>query len=110
MHVARRIDSDQTVAVLARLAAVRGAPAHVRCDNGPELTAHALRDWCRYAGTETAFIEPGAPWQNAYVESFNAPTLRGRLYAALGPPVRGGRVRLVTGTTVPRTAGSRRSS
>src|SRR4051812_996475 len=72
MHVARRIDADQTVAVLERLAARGGAPAHVRCDNGPELTAHALRDWCRFSHTETAFIEPGAPWQNAYVESFNA--------------------------------------
>jgi putative transposase len=71
MHVARSVDADQTVAVLDALAAVRGAPVHVRCDNGPELTAHALRDWCRFARTETAFIEPGAPWQNAYVESFN---------------------------------------
>jgi putative transposase len=71
MHVARSIDADQTVAVLDRLANLRGAPTHVRCDNGPELTAHALRDWCRYSRTETAFIEPGAPWQNAYVESFN---------------------------------------
>jgi putative transposase len=72
MHVARRIDADQTVAVLDGLANVRRAPAHIRCDNGPELTAHALRDWCRYSRTETAFIEPGSPWQNAYVESFNA--------------------------------------
>ena len=71
MHVARRIDADQTVAVLDELADVRGAPAHVRCDNGPELTAHALRDWCRFSRAEAAFIEPGAPWQNAYVESFN---------------------------------------
>jgi putative transposase len=44
----------------------------VRCDNGPELTAHALRDWCRFTRAETAFIEPGAPWQNPFVESFNA--------------------------------------
>ena len=72
MHVARSVDADQTIAVLERLAAVRGAPAHVRCDNGPELTAHALRDWCRYSHTETAFIEPGSPWQNPFVESFNA--------------------------------------
>ena len=72
MHVARRIDADQTVAVLEQLAAERGAPAHIRCDNGPELTAHALRDWCRFSRTETAFIEPGSPWQNPYVESFNA--------------------------------------
>jgi putative transposase len=72
IHVARRIDADKTVSVLDALANARGAPGHVRCDNGPELTAHALRDWCRFKRTATAFIEPGSPWQNAYVESFNA--------------------------------------
>jgi putative transposase len=72
MVVERRIDADATVAALARVAAQRGAPRHIRCDNGPELTAHALRDWCRFATTATAFIEPGSPWQNPYVESFNA--------------------------------------
>jgi putative transposase len=71
IHVARRIDSDQAVNVLERLANTRGAPSFVRCDNGPELTAHALRDWCRFRRAGTAFIEPGSPWQNAYVESFN---------------------------------------
>jgi putative transposase len=40
-------------------------------DNGPELTATAMRDWCRFAEVATAFIEPGAPWQNGYNESFN---------------------------------------
>jgi putative transposase len=70
--VARRIDADATVAVLERLVGERGAPEHVRCDNGPELTGHALRDWCRFARAETAFIEPGSPWQNPYVESFGA--------------------------------------
>ena len=78
MHVDRSITADQTVEVLEQLAAERGAPAHVRCDNGPELTAHALRDWCRFSNptpdttTKTAFIEPGAPWENAFVESFNS--------------------------------------
>ena len=72
MHVARSINSDQTVAVLEGLAARRGAPANIRCDNGPELTAHALRDWCRFTAAATAFIDPGSPWQNPYVESFNA--------------------------------------
>ena len=70
--VARRIDADATVAVLERLAGERGAPEYIRCDNGPELTAHALRDWCRFTRTATAFIEPGSPWQNPYVESFGA--------------------------------------
>ena len=72
MLVERRIDAEQTVQLLERLVAVHGAPELVRCDNGPELTAHALRDWCRLSGTGTAFIDPGAPWQNPYVESFHA--------------------------------------
>jgi putative transposase len=72
MHVARSIDADQTVAVLERIAAQRGAPVHVRCDNGPEMTAHALRDWCRLTSTATSYIEPGSPWQNPFAESFNA--------------------------------------
>ncbi len=65
------IIADDTVKVLDRLARERGAPTYVRCDNGPELTAHALRDWCRFSMTETAFVEPGAPWQNPFVKSFN---------------------------------------
>src|SRR4051812_5421621 len=68
MDVATSITADDTVKTLERLARDRGAPVHVRCDNGPELTAHALRDWCRFSKAETAFIEPGAPWQNPFVE------------------------------------------
>ena len=69
----RRIDSDATVAVLEGLLASRGgAPQHIRCDNGPELTANALRDWCRFSGAGAAYIEPGSPWQNPYVESFGS--------------------------------------
>jgi putative transposase len=68
----RRIDADRTVATLERLVAERGAPEHVRCDNGPELTANALRDWCRFSRTGSAYIEPGSPWQNPYVESFGS--------------------------------------
>jgi putative transposase len=67
----RRIDTDQTVDVLDRLVGERGTtPGFVRCDNGPEMTAHALRDWCRFSKTGSAYIEPGSPWQNPYVESF----------------------------------------
>ena len=44
----------------------------MRCDNGPELTSYALRDWCRFSRTGTAFIEPGSPWENPFVESFNS--------------------------------------
>ena len=68
----RSITADATVATLERIVAERGAaPRYLRCDNGPELTAHALRDWCRFAGAASSYIEPGAPWENAYVESFN---------------------------------------
>jgi len=69
----RRIDSDRTVATLDRLVVQRGrAPEHIRCDNGPELTANALRDWCRFSRSESAYIEPGSPWQNPFVESFGS--------------------------------------
>jgi putative transposase len=71
MYVARSIDADKTVKELERLVAGRGAPEFVRMDNGTELTSHALRDWCRFSQTATAYIEPGSPWQNPYVESFN---------------------------------------
>ena len=71
-HAARSINAEQTVDVLANLVALRErTPQHIRCDNGPELVAETLKEWCRYAGTTLSYIEPGAPWQNPYVESFN---------------------------------------
>jgi putative transposase len=79
--VERRIDADATVKVLDRLVAERGtAPRFIRCDNGPELIANALRDWCRFTGSGTSYIEPGSPWQNPYVESFGG-RLRDELLA-----------------------------
>lgn len=74
-EAARSITAEDTVATLERLTALRGAtPEHIRCDNGPELIAHTLRDWCRLNTTATAYIEPGSPWQNPYIESFNGRT------------------------------------
>jgi putative transposase len=71
--VARRIDADATVGALERIVAERGtAPDRIRCDNGPELTANALRDWCRFSGTGSSYIDPGAPWENPFVESFGS--------------------------------------
>ena len=49
----------------------RGIPAHLRSDNGPEFTARAVRTWLQRVGAQTLFIEPGSPWENGYVESFN---------------------------------------
>jgi len=69
--VDRTIDADKVVATLDRIAAERGAPAYVRFDNGPEFVAAAVADWCRFNTTTTVFIEPGSPWQNAWIESFN---------------------------------------
>jgi hypothetical protein len=61
MQAERSITADQTVAQLEALVARRErAPRFLRCDNGPELTSHALRDWCRFSVTQTAFIQPGA--------------------------------------------------
>ena len=71
MRVGRSCDADEVVAVIEGLVATRGAPGHLRMDNGPELVAWALRDWCRLAGTATTYIEPGSPWENPFVESFN---------------------------------------
>ena len=60
--VAHSIDADATVACLDRIVARRGTlPEFIRCDNGPELTANALRDWCRCSGAGTSYIDPGSP-------------------------------------------------
>ena len=73
MHAARSINADRVVAGLEALVARRGrAPRFVRMDNGPELTSHALRDWCRFSTAGSVFIEPGCPWQNPFVESFHS--------------------------------------
>jgi transposase InsO family protein len=56
---------------LAELFLSRGVPAHIRSDNGPEFTAEAVRDWLGRIGVKTLFIQPGSPWENGYVESFN---------------------------------------
>ena len=68
----RRIDAGALVACLEQLASVHGALDYIRLDNGPELTANAVRDWCRFSGATTSYIEPGSPWQNPFVESFGS--------------------------------------
>lgn len=72
MLVQRNVDAETVVGALERLCGQREAPELLRCDNGPEMTAHTLRDWCTLSGTGTAFIEPGSPWQNPFVESFHS--------------------------------------
>ena len=71
IDVARRLRSDDVLARLTALFVRRGPPTYLRSDNGPEFTATAVRDWLRRVGVTTLFIEPGSPWENGYVESFN---------------------------------------
>jgi putative transposase len=66
------LNADDVVDCLDRIAMVRGYPVYLRMDNGPEFVAAAVRDWCQFNRTHTMFIEPGSPWQNAWIESFNA--------------------------------------
>lgn len=70
--VGRSIRAGDAVREIRRLVAIHGSPSFIRSDNGPEFVAKALRDDLASLGTETRYIEPGSPWQNAYVESFNA--------------------------------------
>ena len=90
IDVERSIDADGVVACLERLAAERGAPAYVRFDHGPEFIAYAVADWCRFNGTDTVFIDPGSPWQNAWIEIVQRPpTRRVPQRPALRLPARG---------------------
>jgi transposase InsO family protein len=81
IRVARKLGSADVVDVLADLFIARGVPAYIRSDNGGEFTAAAVKGWIGGIGAEPAFIEPGSPWENGYVESFNG-KLRDELLAA----------------------------
>jgi transposase InsO family protein len=70
--VARRITADDVQAKLEELFIERGVPDHLRSDNGPEFTATAVRDWLSRLSVQPLFITPGSPWENGYIESFNA--------------------------------------
>ena len=67
----RHIRSSDVIETLAQLMATRGVPEHIRSDNGPEFTARAIRQWLSRVGAKTLYIEPGSPWENGYIESFN---------------------------------------
>jgi putative transposase len=70
-RVNRRIRSQDVIGELFELFVLRGIPEHIRSDNGPEFTARAVRKWLGHLGVKTLFIEPGSPWENGYIESFN---------------------------------------
>ena len=72
IRVKRKLNSTDVIDALTDLFILRGPPAFVRSDNGPEFVAKDVRAWIAAVGAKTAFIEPGSPWENGYVESFNA--------------------------------------
>jgi putative transposase len=70
IEVERSITAEDVVGTLASLFRSRGEPAFIRSDNGPEFVARAIRQWLEVSGVRTLYIEPGAPWENAYSETF----------------------------------------
>lgn len=71
IQVGWRMPSVDVVAALEELVRQRGAPVHIRCDNGPEFIAETLESWAKGHGITVAHTEPGSPWQNGFNESFN---------------------------------------
>ncbi len=78
--VARRLRATDVLEALADLFVTHGAPVYLRSDNGPEFTARLVRAWLQALAVQTLFIEPGSPWENGYVKSFNG-KLRNELLA-----------------------------
>jgi putative transposase len=72
IEVARRLNSTNVLDCLGELFMSRGLPDYIRSDNGPEFVAEAVQKWITAVGAKTAYIEPGSPWENGYIESFNA--------------------------------------
>lgn len=72
ISVKRKLNSTDVIDALTDLFILRGMPKYIRSDNGPEFIAEAVRNWINAVGAKTAYIEPGSPWENGYVESFNA--------------------------------------
>ncbi|MCX8504429.1 MAG: IS3 family transposase [Beijerinckiaceae bacterium] len=72
IRVERSLKSADVIDVLSDLFILRGVPGHVRSDNGPEFVAKAVQEWIGAVGAKTAYIMPGSPWENGFIESFNA--------------------------------------
>jgi putative transposase len=72
IRVSRKLKAVDVIDTLADLFILHGVPGYIRSDNGPEFVAQAVQDWIAAVGAKTAYIEPGSPWENGYIESFNA--------------------------------------
>jgi transposase InsO family protein len=71
IKVGRSIRARDVIAVLEYLFMVRGTPKFIRSDNGPEFIADRIKKWLKQRHVGTLYIEPGSPWENGYIESFN---------------------------------------
>jgi len=71
IKVDRTLKAYDVIEQLAELFVERGTPDYIRSDNGSEFTADVVRGWLGRLGVKTLFIEPGSPWENGYIESFN---------------------------------------
>ena len=72
IRIDRRLKAIDVIDVLSDLFILRGVPEHIRSDNGPEFVAKAVQEWIGAVGSKTAYIAPGSPWENGFIESFNA--------------------------------------
>jgi putative transposase len=72
IRVSRKLKAVDVIDVLSDLFILRGVPGHVRSDNGPEFVAKAVQEWIAAVGAKAAYIAPGSPWENGFIESFNA--------------------------------------
>lgn len=72
IRIDRRLKAIDVIDVLSDLFILRGVPEHIRSDNGPEFVAKAVQGWIGAVGAKTAYIAPGSPWENGFIESFNA--------------------------------------
>ena len=72
IRVSRKLKGIDVIDVLSDLFILRGVPGHIRSDNGPEFVAKAVQEWIAAVGAKTAYIAPGSPWENGFIESFNA--------------------------------------
>lgn len=72
IRVSRKLKATDVIDVLSDLFILRGVPEHIRSDNGAEFVAKAVQDWVTAVGAKTAYIAPGSPWENGFIESFNA--------------------------------------
>ena len=87
IDVERKLTAEDVLVQLTDLFVRRGVPKHLRSDNGSEFTAESVRAWLKRLGVGTLYIEPGSPWENGYIESFNgrlrAEFLNGELFDTL---------------------------